>query len=195
LSEACRQAAGWPFREGQTAPPAVTVNVSVAQVLSGTLLADVDAALSDSGLPASRLQLEITESMFVGDHVRVTPVFEELRRRGLRILLDDFGTGFSSLAYLGKLPIDVIKIDQSFVRTADHDGYAVINAILSIARALSLSVTAEGVETATQRRMLTTIGVEKLQGFLISRPMAGDHVAAWLASNGQGASLLTRVAG
>ena len=190
LREACRAAAAWPPSvgpdegQGDWEPPPVTVNVSVAQVLSGTVLADVEAALAASGLPATRLQLEITESMFVSDHVRVTPVFEALRRRGIRILLDDFGTGFSSLAYLGKLPIDVIKIDQSFVRSAERDGFAIINAILSIARALSLQVTAEGVETQLQRTVLSSIGVERLQGYLIARPMPGESVAGWLDAHG-----------
>ncbi len=194
LREACRAAATWKAPPGAFTPPAVTVNVSVAQVLSATLLADVEAALAASGLPADRLQLEITESMFVGDHVRVTPVFTELRRRGMRILLDDFGTGFSSLAYLGTLPLDVIKIDQSFVRTAEQDGYAIINAILSIARALSLEVTAEGVETIMQRTVLASLGVERLQGYLISRPMPEADVAFWLAANGTVTPMLERAA-
>jgi diguanylate cyclase (GGDEF)-like protein len=194
LREACRAAAAWPGRPGTGSPPAVTVNVSVAQVLSGTLVADVEAALRDTGLPPTRLQLEITESMFVGDHVRVTPIFEELRRRGHRILLDDFGTGFSSLAYLGKLPLDVIKIDQSFTRSAERDGFAVINAILSIARAMGLEVTAEGVETLLQKTVLASIGVERLQGYLISHPMPNEAVPAWLAANRHGMPLLPRVA-
>ena len=181
LRQACRAAAS--DQEAATPgarPPAVTVNVSVAQVLSGTLLEDVEDALSASGLAPSRLQIEITESMFVSDHVRVTPIFEALRAQGIRILLDDFGTGFSSLAYLGKLPIDVIKIDQSFVRAAERDGYAVIGAILSVARALNLQVTAEGVETTAQRQALSSLGVERLQGYLISRPIAEPLVPAWL---------------
>jgi diguanylate cyclase (GGDEF)-like protein len=185
LMQACREAASWPAAAWSGRAPAVTVNVSVAQVLSGTLMDDVEDALAATGLPASRLQLEITESMFVGDHVRVTPVFESLRRRGIRILLDDFGTGFSSLAYLGKLPIDVIKIDQSFIKAAERDGYAVINAILSIARAMSLEVTAEGVETVMQKTVLSTIGVERLQGFLISRPIAGPGVSPWITQHEQ----------
>jgi diguanylate cyclase (GGDEF)-like protein len=186
LREACREAASWPGCGPSGRAPAVTVNVSVAQVLSATLLGDVEAALRDSGLPAGRLQLEITESMFVGDHVRVIPVFQHLRRRGIRILLDDFGTGFSSLAYLGKLPIDVIKIDQSFVRAAERDGFAVINAILSIARAMSMTVTAEGVETPIQRTVLASIGVDRLQGYLISRPLPATDVSSWLERHAAG---------
>jgi diguanylate cyclase (GGDEF)-like protein len=183
LGAACRAAAHWPAVLSGGRAPAVTVNVSVSQVLSGHLLEDVEAALQESGLAPNRLQLEITESMFVSDHVRVTPVFEALRARGMRILLDDFGTGYSSLAYLGKLPIDVIKIDQSFVKAAEHDGFAVINAILSIARALRLEVTAEGVETVMQRTVLASIGVERLQGYLISRPLQAGHVVRWLAAH------------
>ncbi len=189
LRQACRAAASWSGAGMPGAkPPAVTVNVSVAQVLSGTLLEDVKDALSASGLAPSRLQIEITESMFVSDHVRVTPIFEALRAQGIRILLDDFGTGFSSLAYLGKLPIDVIKIDQSFVRAAERDGYAVIGAILSVARALNLQVTAEGVETTAQQQALSSLGVERLQGYLISRPIAEPLVPAWLETTYYSAS-------
>jgi diguanylate cyclase (GGDEF)-like protein len=186
LAAACQAASRWPVLGADGRAPAVTVNVSVAQVLSGHLLEDVEAALRESGLASNRLQLEITESMFVSDHVRVTPVFEALRARGMRILLDDFGTGYSSLAYLGKLPIDVIKIDQSFVKASEHDGFAVINAILSIARALALEVTAEGVETVMQRAVLTSIGVERLQGYLISRPIPAGGVPGWLAAHESG---------
>jgi EAL domain-containing protein (putative c-di-GMP-specific phosphodiesterase class I) len=110
----------------------------------------------------------------------VTPIFNALRTQGIKILLDDFGTGFSSLAYLGKLPIDVIKIDQSFVGAAERDGYAVIGAIQSVARALGLQVTAEGVETAAQRVALSALGVQRLQGYLISRPMTQAAVVTWL---------------
>ena len=177
LQQACRTAVSWPARA-----PAVTVNVSVAQVQSGTLIEDVTTALRLSGLPPERLQLEITESMFVSDPVRIAPVFEELRSRGHRILLDDFGTGYSSLTYLSKLPLDVIKVDRSFVRVAEQEGYAIIHAILSIARALSLKVTAEGVETEAQRDTLTAMGVDNLQGYLLSRPMTGDALMAWLAA-------------
>ncbi len=194
MHSACRAAAGWPGDGIRGSAPPVTVNVSVAQVVSGTLMADVEAALAESGLPPHRLQLEITESMFVSDHVRVTPVFEELRRRGLKMLLDDFGTGFSSLAYLGKLPIDVIKIDQSFVRSAERNGFAIINAILSIARALGLEVTAEGVETPLQKSVLSSIGVERLQGYLIARPMPGENVAAWLSHHHRSGRPLPAVA-
>jgi predicted signal transduction protein with EAL and GGDEF domain len=180
LTEACRAAAGWPG----DAPP-VTVNVSVEQVLSGTLLADVNGALASSGLPPHRLQLEITESLFVTDQKRVTAVIAALRTAGVRILMDDFGSGYSSLACLSSLPLDFIKIDKSFVQTAHQDGSAFIKAILLIARSLGLRVVAEGIETEGQRETLSTLGVEMLQGYFFARPMPDDDIAGWLAGEAQ----------
>jgi len=180
LAEACRAAAAWPG----DAPP-VTVNVSVEQVLSGTLLADVNAALAASGLPVHRLQLEITESLFVTDQKRVTAVIAALRRAGVRILMDDFGSGYSSLACLSSLPLDVIKIDKSFVQTANQNGSAFIQAILLIARSLRLQVVAEGIETEAQRETLRAMGVEMLQGYLFARPMPEKAIAGWLAGGTQ----------
>ncbi len=176
LGEACRAAAAWPG----DAPP-VTVNVSVEQVLSGTLLADVNAALATSGLPVHRLHLEITESLFVTDQKRVTAVISALRRAGVRILMDDFGAGYSSLACLSSLPLDIIKIDKSFVQTSNQDGSAFIQAILLIARSLRLRVVAEGIETEAQRNSLHAMGVDMLQGYLFARPMPQTAIAAWLS--------------
>lgn len=175
LEQACLAAAGWPDPS-----IAVTVNISVAHVLVGNLMEDVEHALAVSGLPPSRLKIEITETMFLHDAERSAQLFDSLRRKGIGILLDDFGTGFSSLSFLGNLPIDVIKIDQSFVRDAGRNGYATIEAILSIARALGLQVTAEGVETSEQNRHLVELGVGSLQGYLFSRPMPEEDVAGWL---------------
>jgi predicted signal transduction protein with EAL and GGDEF domain len=176
LAEACRAAATWPG----DAPP-VTVNVSVEQVLSGTLLADVHAALDASGLPVHRLQLEITESLFVTDQERVTAVIAALRSAGVRILMDDFGSGYSSLACLSSLPLDIIKIDKSFAQTANQNGSAFIQAILLIARSLRLRVVAEGIETEAQREALRGMGVEMLQGYLFARPMPETEIAKWLS--------------
>ncbi len=186
LAEACRAAATWPG----DAPP-VTVNVSVEQVLSGTLLADVNAALAASGLPVHRLQLEITESLFVTDQQRVTAVIDALRSAGVRILMDDFGSGYSSLACLSSLPLDIIKIDKSFVQTANQNGSAFIQAILLIARSLRLRVVAEGIETEAQRETLRGMGVEMLQGYLFARPMPETEIASWLSGESQpaGASI------
>ena len=175
LKEACRAAAAWPG----DAPP-VTVNVSVEQVQSGTLLADVHDALVNSGLPVHRLQLEITESLFAQDQARVTAVIEALRAMGVRILMDDFGAGYSSLACLSSLPLDVIKIDKSFVHATGRDGDAFIKAILLIARSLHLRVIAEGIETQVQRDTMQALGVEMLQGYWFARPMRDAEIRDWL---------------
>ena len=175
LQEACRAAAAWPG----DAPP-VTVNVSVEQVQSGTLLADVQDALGASRLPVHRLQLEITESLFAQDQSRVTAVIDALRAMGVRILMDDFGAGYSSLACLSSLPLDVIKIDKSFVHATGKDGDAFIKAILLIARSLQLRVVAEGIETQDQRDTMRSLGVEMLQGYWFARPMRDDQVGVWL---------------
>ncbi len=178
LFEACGAAVLWPGPD----PPAVAVNISVAQILSGHLLEDVQAALDASGLPVHRLHLEITESMFVADPFRIMPPLEALRARGVCLALDDFGTGFSSLARLKTLPINTIKIDRAFVQEESEEGFAIIRAMLLIARAMQLEVTAEGVETEQQMSMLTALGATRLQGYLLSRPMPAAMVAAWLSS-------------
>ena len=179
LREACTAAMRWPGEP----QPSVAVNISIAQILSGHLLADVQVALDESGLPVQRLELEITESMFIADHDRVMPVLEALRARGIHLALDDFGTGFSSLARLATLPIDTIKIDRAFVQQEDERGLAMIRAMLLIARALRLEVTAEGVETENQVVTMKALGADRLQGYRLARPMQAASVAEWLASH------------
>ena len=182
LFEACGAAMLWPGPD----PPAVAVNISIAQILSGHLLEDVQAALDASGLPVHRLHLEITESMFVADPFRIMPALEALHARGVSLALDDFGTGFSSLARLKTLPIDTIKIDRAFVQEESEGGFAIIRAMLLIARAMQLDVTAEGVETEAQMSMLAGLGATRLQGYLLSRPMPAAMVPAWLSSSHPG---------
>ena len=172
LDEACLAAANWPG----IAPPAVSVNVSVAQIASGTLLDDVRAALEQSGLPASRLQIEVTETLFASEHAQTTPTLKALRAMGVRIALDDFGTGFSSLSYLGSLPIDTLKIDKSFIAGVEQRSRAIVEAIQSLARAFDLNVVAEGVETAEQAALLTSIGIPAFQGHFFSRPVPPESV-------------------
>ncbi len=179
LREACREAFSWG---GVTAQPIVSVNVSAAQFLAGTLVPDVMAALADSGLPGHRLQLEITESLFAGDQRSITPTLRELRKKGIRIALDDFGTGFSCLAYLRDLPLDLIKIDKSFVDAVDTDSFPIVKAILTIAKTFGLEVVGEGVETAAQARILIRMGAEYLQGHLFSKALSPEMTRAWLAA-------------
>ncbi len=179
LSQACAIAATWP---GNPAP-AVSVNVSVPQILSGSLVDDILQATGAAGLPAHRLHIEVTESFFARDAERIIPVLAALRELGVRVSLDDFGTGFSSLAYLKTLPIDTIKIDQSFVQAIETDSSSIVEAILSIGRALGMDVIAEGVETQKQSDLLRSLGIRHLQGYLFSRPLAEAAAREWLVSH------------
>jgi diguanylate cyclase (GGDEF)-like protein len=178
LEQACIAAASWPGDPG----PQVSVNVSVAQIVSGNLLEDVADALAISGLNPRRLQLEVTESLFAGDHERTIPTLEALRVMGIRISLDDFGTGFSSLGYLRSLPIDTIKIDKTFVSDLEGDSRSIIEAIQSLAKAFKLTVVAEGVETEQQAALLQAMGVTAQQGFYFARPLHAGSVHAALAN-------------
>lgn len=178
LHEACRIAAGWPGED----PPAVSVNVSTAQVAAGCIVDDVVDAMRSSGLPPSRLHIELTESLFAGDQAIVGPTLQALRRMGIRISLDDFGTGFSSLAYLRILPVDTIKIDKSFVDGIEGESRSIINAIVSISRAMDFDLIAEGVETERQMAALVAMGVTTQQGYLLSKPLQVCDVPAWLQS-------------
>ena len=177
LEEACREASRWPGAQ----PPGVSVNVSAAQVLAGSsFVQDVLGALERSGLPPDRLHLELTESSFAGDDDRVAVVLAKLRSQGVRISIDDFGTGFSSLGYLQNLPIDTIKIDKTFASGIGAEAKPIVRAIVSMAKALGYGLIAEGVETESQMSALNALGVEVQQGFLFSRPLPATDVPAWL---------------
>jgi len=177
LERACRDAMTWP---GHPAP-GVTVNVSMAQISSGLLPAEVEAALAASGLPPGRLQLEITESLVGAEHARIVPVLRQVRELGVQIALDDFGTGFSSLSRLRNWPIDTIKIDRSFTRAMGSGGTAIIRATLLVATEYGLDVTAEGVETREQQTQLVALGIRRLQGYLYSRPLDAGDAARWIS--------------
>ncbi|MEX6505399.1 EAL domain-containing protein [Jiella sp. M17.18] len=170
LETACRQAAGWPT------DMAVSVNLSAVQFKSPTLLTDVARVLSTSGLAPSRLQIEVTESLFLDESDRVLSILSEFRRRGLTISMDDFGTGYSSLGYLSRFPFDKIKIDQSFVRDmARPENIAIVRSVIGLSRALGMKVIAEGIETAEQMQVLYDEGCREMQGYFFSRPRpAGD---------------------
>jgi diguanylate cyclase (GGDEF)-like protein len=173
IREACKAASQWP------SPLSVAVNLSALQFGSADLLDTVVRALEESGVDPERLELELTESALVDDHIRATHILGELRARRVRIALDDFGTGFSSLSYLRSLPLDKLKIDRSFVSRLDDDlqaesvkMVAIVQAIVDLARALSLETTAEGVETEAQRDVLRAMGCHHVQGWLTGKPMA-----------------------
>jgi EAL domain-containing protein (putative c-di-GMP-specific phosphodiesterase class I) len=177
IREACRQAAGW------TEPLNVAVNVSAIQFESQNLLPAIVTALANSGLPPSRLELEVTESVLFRDHQSALKVLHSIRDLGVRVSMDDFGTGYSSLSYLGSFPFDKLKIDQSFVRgkSASVSGTQIVRAIAALGRSLGMSITAEGVETQSQLSAVTEAGCTDVQGYLISRPMAADQIEPFLA--------------
>ena len=168
LESACRAAAAWP------GDLRVSVNISPAQFLLADVEREIGAALASSGLAPSRLTIEITESLFVSGEAGVPALLNRLRERGVAVSLDDFGTGYSSLGYLGRMPVDEIKIDRKFVMDLSAGGAseAVVRAILALARALGKSVLAEGVETTEQAQLLTDLGCDSVQGFLFARPLA-----------------------
>ena len=144
--------------------------ISPIQFKDDTFALKVVAALAASGLPASRLELEITEAVLIRDDETALAILHQLRATGVRIALDDFGTGYSSLSYLRRFPFDKIKIDRCFVSDiADPDGSSsIIRAVVSIAAARNITTTAEGVETEEQRSLLRTLGCTEMQGYLFS---------------------------
>ena len=168
METACQEAARWPERMY------VAVNVSPIQFESPELLAEVCGALELSGLPSTRLTIEITESAFVTGGVDTIALLEALRAEGIDIALDDFGTGYSSLGYLDRLPFDKLKIDQSFIKRmlADRGAAAIVQSILQLAEKLDKTVVAEGVETAAQAKQLQKFGCQAVQGYYFGRPMA-----------------------
>ncbi len=175
LDAACAQAAAW--RRDGTPLQRVSVNLSTRQLGSGDLTRYVREALSRSGLPAEALELEVTESLLMGDPGEACAQLAEMRRMGVTIALDDFGTGYSSMSILLQLPIDVMKIDRSFVvgLGSDDGAMAVTRAIVALARSLRLHLVAEGVETEAQAEVLRLMGCDELQGYLFSRPVPADR--------------------
>ena len=180
LTEACRQAVAW--QQAGLEIPSVSVNLSARQLQSETLVADVAAVLTSSGLPAACLDLEITESMLMHNAEQAILTLSALKAIGLTISLDDFGTGYSSLAYLKRFPIDAVKVDRSFVKdiTADSDDASITRAVITMAHHLKLKVVAEGVETAEQLALLISHQCDIIQGYFFSRPVDHEKMAALL---------------
>jgi diguanylate cyclase (GGDEF)-like protein/PAS domain S-box-containing protein len=188
LRDACRLLARWR-RDPARAHLTVAVNVSVKQFHHPDFVEDVMAALAEAGAPADRLELELTESAFADDPALVRRRMETLRDRGLRFSLDDFGIGYSSLAYLKQLPLDRLKIDQSFVRDllTDPNDASIVQAIVTMGQSLRLQVIAEGVEVEAQRRRLSEIGCRDYQGWLFARPMPEALLERWLDERAEAA--------
>lgn len=178
LRQACAEATEWP--DGIC----VSVNLSPLQFSKGNLVSSVMSALASAGLPASRLELEITESVLLEKSERNITILNQLRDLGVRISMDDFGTGYSSIGYLRSFPFDKIKIDQSFVRDllVDEGSLAIVRAIAGLGVSFGMITTAEGVETEEQMRCLNLEGCIEVQGYLYSRPVPADEIVGVLAS-------------
>jgi EAL domain-containing protein (putative c-di-GMP-specific phosphodiesterase class I) len=184
LAEASRHAAAW---ERAGVPVRVAVNLSARQFSDPNLVVTVARILRRSGMNPNLLELELTESMLAHPETGAA-ILNRLHLLGVRVAIDDFGTGFSSLSYLTRLPIDVIKIDRSFVGQVGHDpdAAAVISAVIAMAHHLSLKTVAEGVETEQQARFLAAEGCDLVQGFLYSEPLPAVECEAWLHENMSG---------
>jgi EAL domain-containing protein (putative c-di-GMP-specific phosphodiesterase class I) len=181
LREACRTAATWPENL------VVAVNLSPAQFSAG--LSDVVAgALKDSGLGANRLELEITETLLLGNSQNVMTELHALKAMGVAIVMDDFGTGYSSLSYLWRFPFDKIKIDRSFMQGFDgpnRDASTVVKTIIALGRELNMRVTVEGVETAAQATFLDKVNGDQAQGYFFGRPIPASEVGAHILADFQ----------
>ncbi|MEO1355156.1 MAG: EAL domain-containing protein [Pseudomonadota bacterium] len=174
LRRACEQAVIWYEALGYDFRMAV--NLSARQFQAGDVVPMIEQTLADSGLPPTALEVEITESLLMGGADEVRPMFDALTAQGIRISIDDFGTGYSSLSYLQRFPISNVKIDRSFITGIPHDpdSVALTEAIVAMARALGMTVTAEGVEDADQVEFLAKAGCQEIQGYYIGKPVTAE---------------------
>jgi len=185
LEQVCQQTSAW---RAELAPDiVVSVNISPKQFQDPSLSKFIEQTLQETKLPPSALQLEITEGLLMGELDLLLPVFEAIKNLGVSISLDDFGTGFSSLSYLQRFPIDNLKIDRSFIHKipANQDSVVLTHAIIAMAKALGMSVTAEGVENAEQMLFLTDSGCQEMQGFYFSQPLPVEQFEKLLQNNRQ----------
>ncbi len=182
LREACVQAAAWQERCPSHPGAAVSVNLSPRQLADPHIVDSVAEALADSGADPGRLRLELTETALMGDHHAAVRTCTELTALGVSLVLDDFGTGFSSLSHLGRYPIDTVKIDRSFVAdlTVDAGARGIVAAVLTMAAGFGARVVAEGVERPDQARVLREMGCELAQGFLFSPAVPAEAAGPWL---------------
>ncbi len=178
IRRACSDAANWPNDK------LVAVNLSPAQFRHADLAKEILSVLKDTGLPAARLELEVTESLLIDDPDRVLSTLQVLKEAGVRISLDDFGTGYSSLSYLQRFPFDKIKIDRSFVAQMEKnaDSMSIIRAVIALGKSLRIKITAEGVETEAQLGLLQAENCDLVQGYLLGKPMAKEDLGKLLAA-------------
>ena len=183
LRESCRQLSRWQAQMPQTAPRTVSVNLSARQLHDPDLVKDVMSAISDAGLNPWQLTLELTESMMIDEFERASRVLEQLRTSRVQIAIDDFGTGFSSLSYLRRLPVDIIKIDRSFVAEMRNSttAEALVRMVIELAKVLDLRTVAEGVEDEAQAEQLSTLLCDEGQGYFFARPQPAAQIRALLS--------------
>ena len=184
LQHACRQLAAWQRSNPALANLTVSVNLSSGDLAEPALAARVGRALAEAGLRPEHLTLELAEGSWMGDLAGGLDALRELRSLGVRLAVDDFGTGFSSLSHLSRLPIDSLKIDRSIVARMSHDSddAVVVAAILQLGSTLRKVVVAEGIETAEQLDQLRELGCELGQGFHLAHPLSAQAATAWLAA-------------
>jgi EAL domain-containing protein (putative c-di-GMP-specific phosphodiesterase class I)/PleD family two-component response regulator len=186
LMEACTQAQRWrSLCEPNQRAPRVAVNLSARQFSDPRLVEHVQTALEASDLPPEMLELEITEGTAMADLQGTLDLLTRFKGMGVTLAIDDFGTGYSSLAYLKRFPLDVLKIDQSFIRQicTEKEDRAISAAVITLAHSLDLRVVAEGVETAEQHQLLSDMGCDQMQGFLHAKPMPAEEVDGWLRNH------------
>ncbi len=184
LREACRQLRAWQQICPELAALSVSVNLSARQLQSPTLVQDIQQVLTETGLPPRALKLEITESVAMQDAAATVVTLKQLKQLGIRLAIDDFGTGYSSLGYLKRFPLDVLKIDRSFVDRLgrDSEDIAIVRAVITLAHTLGMAVTAEGIETVKQFRDLRALGCEYGQGYYFAPPLAANECESLLTA-------------
>ena len=185
LDRAAQTVAQWDQKAGRELPFRISVNLSVVQLQRDDVAVAVENAIRGANISGNRLTLELTESAFVDDPDGARTILQSLKALDTNLAMDDFGTGYSNLAYLQKLPIDVLKIDRSFVTdmSANRDNHAIVSTILSLADALGMKTTAEGVETAEISTALKGLGCTNAQGYFFARPLAFDAAYSFLADS------------
>ncbi len=185
LMEACRNAAQWP------GDLKVAVNLSPVQFTAPNLYEMIEQTLAETGLAPHRLELEITERIFMQDSENTLATLRRIKQLGVRIALDDFGTGYSSLSYLRSFPFDKIKVDRAFVSDLSerNEHVVIVQAVVSIARALGMTTTAEGVETEAQQQFLAALGCDELQGYLFSAPVPVERISEFIPDRAPGKTI------
>jgi EAL domain-containing protein (putative c-di-GMP-specific phosphodiesterase class I) len=182
LREACQTMHHWQLEFPQTRALSVSINISACQFAQPDLVVQIGKIIDETGIDPTSVRLELTESVAMGDVEQTIRQLAQIRALGVRISIDDFGTGYSSLSYLHSLPLDVLKIDRSFISRMDEssDSLQIVQTIMNLAKNLGMDVVAEGTETAAQVAHLKALGCEFGQGYYFSRPVAAARIHAML---------------